>query len=378
MTRGSQSAGAAPRPPAGRGRKTENIPVLAVGASAEGLEAFRALLGSLPAKSGMAFVLVQDPDHASVTVELLSPHSNLPVVEAVGAARIEPDHIYLVPPKRYLALRRGQFRLSRSSGPTRAESLDSLLRTLAETFGASAVGVILSGAANGESKGMRAISSAAGVAATEPDGTRPGGVAAGSGPIIYIVDGDQAVRDATSDFLRRSGRRVEAFASAGAFLKQLSPDAEGCVLTYDAAPDMSGFDLLDHLKNAASRLQVIMITGNGDVRMAVRAIRSGAVDLLERPVNTSDLLASIGRALSLARDSTERAATMAEAATHIAGLTKRQRQILDLVLDGQPSKIIASRLGISQRTVESHRADIMRRTGSKSLTSLVRTALLSI
>ena len=118
-----------------------------------------------------------------------------------------------------------------------------------------------------------------------------------------------------------------------------------------------------------------MITGNGAVPMAVQAMKAGAVDFIEKPVRHAELLASVERALDLSRDTGARSMQRRNAALCVASLTARQRQILDLVLAGHPSKNIAADLGISQRTVDNHRAAIMRKTGSKSMPALVRTAL---
>jgi two-component system CheB/CheR fusion protein len=115
-----------------------------------------------------------------------------------------------------------------------------------------------------------------------------------------------------------------------------------------------------------------MITGSGDVAMAVRAMKAGASDFLEKPVDPEDLLAAVERALRQGRDAGEHHAASRDAIRHLAGLTTRQRQIMDLVLAGHPSKNIAADLGISQRTVENHRATIMRRTGARSLPALAR------
>src|SRR5690606_12914108 len=119
----------------------------------------------------------------------------------------------------------------------------------------------------------------------------------------------------------------------------------------------------------------IMITGSGAVPMAVQAMKAGAVDFIEKPVGNEELLASVKRALDQQQDSTALTVRRETAARTVAALTTRQRQVLDLVLAGQPSKNIAADLGISQRTVDNHRAAIMRKTGSKSLPALVRTAL---
>ena len=118
-----------------------------------------------------------------------------------------------------------------------------------------------------------------------------------------------------------------------------------------------------------------MITGNSDVPMAVQAMKAGALDFIEKPIGRSELLASVERALEQSRDSSKLFAWRETAANHVAGLTSRQRQIMELVLAGHPSKNIAADLGISQRTVENHRASIMKKTGSKSLPALARLAL---
>jgi len=138
---------------------------------------------------------------------------------------------------------------------------------------------------------------------------------------------------------------------------------------------MSGLELLQHLSHANHRLPAIMITGNGDVPMAVQAMKAGASDFIEKPFNQGDLRASVERAIEQSRDSVQLLAWREAAATHIAALTPRQRQIMDLVLAGHPSKNIAADLGISQRTVETHRASIMKKTGAKSLPALARLAV---
>jgi two-component system CheB/CheR fusion protein len=140
-------------------------------------------------------------------------------------------------------------------------------------------------------------------------------------------------------------------------------------------PGMSGLELLQRLGAEPHRLPAIMITGNSDVPMAVRAMKAGAIDFIEKPVRNGELLASIERALEQSRDATKLSAWRESAAKHLARLTRRQREIMELVLAGHPSKNIAADLGISQRTVENHRAAIMKKTGSKSLPELARLAL---
>jgi len=172
---GRRQRGGSARPPRAKPRSEPQIdfPVVGIGASAGGLEAFRALLGALPARTGMAFVVVQhlDPTHASMMVELLSPHLAMPIVEATNAARLEPDHVYVIPPGRLLAILDGEIRLS---SPPRRQALrmpfDFLLQSLAEQLGERAVGIVLSGTASDGTLGAAAVKAAGGlVVAQDPD-----------------------------------------------------------------------------------------------------------------------------------------------------------------------------------------------------------------
>ena len=148
---------------------------------------------------------------------------------------------------------------------------------------------------------------------------------------------------------------------------------EACLLIDAYLPGMSGLELLQRLRDAGDRLPAIMITGNSDVPMAVQAMKSGASDFIEKPVGRAELIACVERALEQSRDASKLFAWRETAANHIADLTATQRQIMELVLAGHPSKNIAADLGISQRTV--NRASIMKKTGSKSLPALARLAL---
>jgi two-component system CheB/CheR fusion protein len=138
---------------------------------------------------------------------------------------------------------------------------------------------------------------------------------------------------------------------------------------------MSGLDLLKQLHTAGSSMPAIMITGNSDVSVAVAAMKAGAMDFIEKPIGRADLLASVDRALERAHDTSKLSAWRDDAAHHVAGLTPRQHEIMNMVLAGHPSKNIAADLGISQRTVENHRASIMKKMGVKSLPALARLAL---
>lgn len=192
---------------------------------------------------------------------------------------------------------------------------------------------------------------------------------------IFVVDDDEQLRDAVRSVLEDDGRNVEVFATAEIFLAGYHAVGDACILIDANLPGMSGLELLHHLNAKDHRLPAIMITGDGDVPMAVQAMKAGARDFVEKPIGREELLACIDRALEQSHDSNKLSAWRANAAQQVAGLTPRERQIMDLVLAGQPSKNIAADLRISQRTVENHRASIMKKTGSKSLPALARLAL---
>ncbi|HLG89248.1 MAG TPA: response regulator, partial [Alphaproteobacteria bacterium] len=194
-------------------------------------------------------------------------------------------------------------------------------------------------------------------------------------PVVFVVDDDSHVRDGLRAILEAEGRTVEDYGSCEAFLEAYRPGREACLLVDAYLPGMNGLELLQRLHDAGHRLPAIMITGNSDVPMAVQAMKAGASDFIEKPIGRRELVAAVNSALEHARDSSKLSAWRETAATHIAGLSPRQREIMELVLAGHPSKNIAADLGISQRTVENHRAAIMRKTGSKSLPALARLAL---
>jgi two-component system CheB/CheR fusion protein len=193
--------------------------------------------------------------------------------------------------------------------------------------------------------------------------------------LVFVVDDDKQVRDALRGVLQADGRTIEDFATCEAFLEAYRPSREACLMIDAYLPGMDGFELLRQLRDRGYRLPAIMITGYGDVPMAVRAMKAGAADFIEKPVSREDLLDSVERALARARDATELTAWREAASAQIAALTAREHQIMNLVLAGHPSKNIATDLGISQRTVENHRAAVMKKTGTKSLPALARLAL---
>jgi len=196
-----------------------------------------------------------------------------------------------------------------------------------------------------------------------------------STPVIFIVDDDDDFRAVLRVVLEGEGLAVEDFACAEDFIAAYDPGQENCLLVDAYLPGIGGLDLLRTMADAGHRIPSIMITGNSDVATAVEAMKAGALDFIEKPVGTLELLAGVARALEQSRDAGVLFAWRRSAADHVALLTSRQHEIMDLVLAGHPSKNIAADLGISQRTVENHRAAIMKKTGSKSVPELARLAL---
>jgi two-component system CheB/CheR fusion protein len=182
-----------------------------------------------------------------------------------------------------------------------------------------------------------------------------------------VADDDSHVREGIRDLLKTEGRTVEDFDTCESFLEAYRPGREACLLVDAYLPGMTGLELLRRLQARGDRLPAIMITGNDDVPMAVQAMRAGASDFIEKPVGRDELLASVDRALLQARDATRLSAWRKDASERVANLTPRQHEIMELVLTGHPSKNIAADLHLSQRTVDNHRASIMKKIGEKSL-----------
>jgi two-component system CheB/CheR fusion protein len=193
--------------------------------------------------------------------------------------------------------------------------------------------------------------------------------------VICVVDDQADVRSSISDVLEEDGHRVELFADAEQFLANYRPGREGCLLLDANLPGMGGIELLDRLRSLGDPVPTIMMTGSSDVGMAVAAMKAGACDFIEKPVSRDALLASINRAIAQSHDIGVIQAVQETAAGRVAELTPRQHQVMDLVLAGHPSKNIAADLGISQRTIENHRAAVMHKMGAKSLPELARQAL---
>lgn len=194
-------------------------------------------------------------------------------------------------------------------------------------------------------------------------------------PMVFVIDDDPTICRELQDVLEQAGYAVEAYPDCESFLAGYAPVREGCILIDAYLPGMSGLELLQHIHDAGRFPPAIMITGHAEVSIAVRAMKAGAFDFIEKPVTPTALLESLSRALEQSHDASKLQSWHETAVTHLRTLTKRQHEIMKMVLAGHPSKNIAADLGISQRTVENHRAAIMRKTGSKSLPALARLAL---
>ena len=191
---------------------------------------------------------------------------------------------------------------------------------------------------------------------------------------VYIVDDDEAVRQGLTALLRAKGFAVESFASADAFLAGVPAQAAGCALVDIRLPRMSGLELQREMKRRGIALPVVIITGHGDVPVAVAALKAGAVDFLEKPFDSFAILAAIDEALKRAAESgtgPDRDAL----AMRVERLTPREREVMTLVVEGQPNKAIAHRLKIALRTVEIHRARVMEKMEARNLSELVRMAI---
>ncbi len=195
--------------------------------------------------------------------------------------------------------------------------------------------------------------------------------------IVFIVDDDRDLRDTLADLLKRNGFSVETFASGMELLNRQPPPRRGCVLSDFRMPTMTGLELQGQLSEAGIYLPVIMMTGYADVPVAVAAMKAGAVDFLEKPVASVELLACVERAIE--EDDKLHSERMREKAAiaRVTRLTPREREVLAELVNGRSNKMIAFELAISQRTVEVHRARVMRKMEADSLSQLVRTAILA-
>lgn len=194
---------------------------------------------------------------------------------------------------------------------------------------------------------------------------------------VFVVDDDQAMRTSLQWLIESTGMSVQTFDSADAFLANYYPGRAGCLLLDVRMPGMSGLELQAYLAREGYRLPVILITGHGDVAMAVRAMKAGAVDFIEKPFHDEDLLRSIRNALEYDQKTRASRSAKAEVAMRLAELTPREHEVMGMVTDGKSNKEIAAALGVSAKTVEAHRARVMEKMRADSLAELVRMALIA-
>ncbi len=192
---------------------------------------------------------------------------------------------------------------------------------------------------------------------------------------VHIVDDEFAVRDALENLLKSAGYRVRIHDGAKSFFETFQAESTGCVLVDMRMPGLTGAEIHERIVMSDSAVPVIVITGNPDIRTAVAAIKRGAVDFLEKPVNPQLLLDHVGKAMKRREYELGEREKLHQAQARFGVLTPRERDVLRHLLIGRPNKIIARELGLSPRTVEIHRARVMEKTGAESLPRLVRMAL---
>jgi two-component system, LuxR family, response regulator FixJ len=195
-------------------------------------------------------------------------------------------------------------------------------------------------------------------------------------PVVHVIDDDEGLRESLAFLLRSAALEVRSFESAKAFLDVLPHAIPGCVITDVRMPDMSGIELLRRLKELKIGVPVIVITGHGDIALAVEAMKMGAADFFEKPFDDDLLVASVRAVLRQQEGQTKRGAERAEIEQRISSLSGREKDVLTGLIEGRANKQIAFDLGISPRTVEIYRANLMNKMQADSLSDLVRMALL--
>lgn len=194
----------------------------------------------------------------------------------------------------------------------------------------------------------------------------------GAGGTVHVIDDDDAVRDSLATLLDAAGFTVSAYASAGAFLEGIERADSGCVVTDVCMPEITGLDLLRRLSDRLPQFPVIVLTGEADVPMAVEALKNGALDLIEKPYSAETIVAAVRQAMTQLEARSDRDTRRSEAAERLSALSTREREVLDGVVKGLSNKEVARDLGISPRTVEAYRANLMMKMGAESLSELVR------
>jgi two-component system response regulator FixJ len=194
-------------------------------------------------------------------------------------------------------------------------------------------------------------------------------------PIVHIVDDDEAVRQSLAFMLGSAGLPIRLYESAKVFLESLDPSLCGCLVTDVRMPEMTGIELLNRIKDRMPLIPAIVITGHGDIPLAVEAMKAGAVDFIEKPFDEEVLLKAVEAALDKAGG--EENGQMQDVLMRLATLSEREHQVLTGLVAGQANKVIAAAHGISPRTVEVYRANVMTKMQAKSLPELVRMAVLA-
>ncbi|MGH6619432.1 MAG: response regulator transcription factor [Alphaproteobacteria bacterium] len=194
-------------------------------------------------------------------------------------------------------------------------------------------------------------------------------------PVVFIIDDQASIRHALGEMLDVFGYKVETYETADAFLGECDLSRAGCVVADVRMPGMSGIELVEELTRRRSALPVVLISGHADVPMAVAAIKAGAEDFIEKPVDDVQLVAAINRGLARAFERQIQQQSLQELHAQFERLTQREREVLDLVIQGYTSHAIAARLALSTRTVESYRVQVMEKMRAESVAALVRQAI---
>ncbi|MGB8326224.1 MAG: response regulator [Steroidobacteraceae bacterium] len=194
-------------------------------------------------------------------------------------------------------------------------------------------------------------------------------------PLVYVIDDDDAVRRSIRMLLKSAGLSATAFASAREFLAVFDLEQSGCALVDVRMPGMSGLELQHELNLRGALVPIVFVTGHGDIPMAVKAIQQGACDFLQKPFRDQDLLERVQRALEHDRVNRAESRQIDAIRERLERLTPREREVFDLVTSGRRNKVMATELGVSQRTIEIHRARVMDKLGAASLAQLVRMRL---
>ncbi len=195
-------------------------------------------------------------------------------------------------------------------------------------------------------------------------------------PTVYVVDDDEPVRDAIGLLLDTVGIPFESYDSAQAFLAAYDSDRTGCLVLDIRMPGMSGLELQDHLMERNDPLPIIFITGHGDIPMAVEAMKKGAMDFIRKPFRDQELLDRVQEALTRDADVREHRADLESVRSRAASLTPREQEVFARVAEGQANKVVAIDLGISERTVEIHRSQVMQKMEARNLADLVKMKIL--